>query len=72
MTEYWLLAYEGVKKGWLTPPETNLLDNNLFFKILKDKNIEFYDPTKQLQIYGTDTTSSQIPPIVNAGILSMY
>ncbi len=51
MSENWLLAYEGVKKGWLTPVEANLLDNNLFFKILKDKNIEFYKQTKQLKIY---------------------
>ena len=51
MSENWLLAYEGVKKGWLTPVEANLLDNNLFFKILKDKNVEFYKPTKQLKIY---------------------
>lgn len=51
MTENWLLAYEGVKKGWLTPAEANLLDNNLFFKILKDKNVEFYKQTKQLKTY---------------------
>lgn len=51
MSENWLLAYEGIKKGWLTPVETNLLDNNLFFKILKDKNVEFYKSTKQLKIY---------------------
>ena len=51
MSENWLLAYESVKKGWLTPAETNLLDNNLFFKILKDKNVEFYKHTKQLKVY---------------------
>lgn len=51
MTESWLLAYESIKKGWLNPAEPNLLDNNLFFKILKDSNVEFYKPTKQLKIY---------------------
>lgn len=51
MTDNWLLAYEGVKKGWLTPAELNLLENNLFFKILKDKNVEFYKQTKQLKTY---------------------
>lgn len=51
MTENWLFAYEGVKKGWLTPAETNLLDNNLFFKILKDKNVEFYKQSKQLKTF---------------------
>lgn len=51
MSENWLLSYEGVKKGWLTPAEANLLDNNLFFKILKDKNVEFYDTAKQLKTF---------------------
>lgn len=51
MSENWLLAYESVKKGWLNPSETNLLESNLFFKILKDKNIEFYKQTKQLKTY---------------------
>lgn len=51
MSDNWLLAYEGVRKGWLTPSEANLLDNNLFFKILRDKNVEFYKQTKQLKTY---------------------
>ena len=51
MSENWLLAYEGVKKGWLIPTDPNFLDNNLFFKILKDKNVEFYKQTKQLKIF---------------------
>lgn len=51
MSENWLLAYEGVKKGWLIPADSNLLDNNLFFKIVKDKNVEFYKQTKQLKVY---------------------
>lgn len=51
MSESWLLAYEAVKKGWLTPVEANLLDDNLFFKILKDENVEFYKQTKQLNIF---------------------
>ncbi len=50
-TESWLLAYEGVKKGWLNPAELNLLDNNLFFKLLKDNDIEFYDTSKQMNVY---------------------
>lgn len=53
MSENWLLAYEGVKKGWLTPVEVDLLDKNLFFKILKDKDIEFYKTTKQLKTYSS-------------------
>lgn len=50
-SEHWLLAYEGVKKGWLSPSNTNFLDDNHFFKILKGLNVEFYDTTKQLQVY---------------------
>lgn len=51
MSENWLLAYEGVNKGWLVPSEANLLNNNLYFKILKDKNIEFYKSNKQVKPY---------------------
>ncbi len=50
-SEYWLLAYEGVKKGWLTPSNANFLDDNHFFKILKDLDVEFYDTSKQLHVY---------------------
>jgi hypothetical protein len=50
-SENWLLAYEGVKKGWLTPSNPTLLDDNMFFKILKDRNVEFYDLSKQLIPY---------------------
>ncbi len=49
-SEDWLLAYEGVKKGWLTPSNANFLDENDFFKILKAHDVEFYDPSKQLDI----------------------
>lgn len=50
-TENWLWAYEGIKKGWLNPAEINLLENNLFFKLLKDHDVEFYDTAKQLNTY---------------------
>lgn len=51
MSENWILAYEAVKKGWLNPVEANLLDNNPFFRVLKDKNIEFYKPANQMKVY---------------------
>ncbi len=50
-SEYWLLAYEAVSKGWLTPIETNLLENNGFFKILKNKQIEFFDCSRQMPLF---------------------
>jgi hypothetical protein len=46
--ENWLLAYEAVKKGWINPSDTSLLDKHEFFKLLKDKGIEFYDLNKQI------------------------
>lgn len=50
-SEYWILAYESIKKGWLTPSEPNLLENNEYFKLLKDNDVEFYDSSKQLTPY---------------------
>ncbi len=50
-SQLWLLAYEGLKKGWISSSTPNLIDNNHFFKILKDLDIEFYDSTKQLKVY---------------------
>ncbi|QRQ99491.1 RNA-directed DNA polymerase [Dyadobacter sandarakinus] len=47
----WLLAYEAVKKGWLVPADSNLLNSNLFFKIIQDLDVEFYDSKKQLIPY---------------------
>ncbi len=52
-SEMWLLAYEGVTKGWLTPNDPDLITNNGFFKILSDLNIEFFDCSRQLKVYET-------------------
>jgi hypothetical protein len=52
-SQLWLLAYEGLKKGWISSSTPNLIDNNHFFKILKDLDIEFYDSTKQLKVYSS-------------------
>lgn len=41
--EYWLLAYEAKMNGWLSSPD-NYLEDDEFFKILKDKNVSFYKP----------------------------
>lgn len=48
--ENWLLVYESVKKGWLIPSTTTLLNDNHYFKILSDNGVEFYDLNKQLGI----------------------
>lgn len=63
-SESWLLAYEAVKKGWLNPANPNVIDDNLFFKILKDNNVEFYKSSNQMALYkskgavSTDTYST--------------
>lgn len=62
-TENWLWAYEGIKKGWLNPIEVNLLDNNHFFKLLKDSNVEFYDVARQLNTYMSLNEEKVIPTI---------
>ena len=41
--EMWLLAYESTIKGWLVPPDHNFITSSNHFKILKDKNVLFYD-----------------------------
>jgi len=50
-SENWLLAYEGVKKGWLAPSNPTLIEDNLFFMLLKDHDVEFYDLDRQLVPY---------------------
>ncbi len=75
-SESWLLAYESVKKGWLAPANPNLLNENLFFKLLQDLDIEFYNPTSQLTPHIANRQSSiVIPPTnrqpdINTGIVA--
>ncbi|MDG5768251.1 RNA-directed DNA polymerase, partial [Balneolales bacterium ANBcel1] len=56
-SEQWLLAYEAIKKGWLKPIDDKLIDKNLFFSILYDLNVEFYDAEKQLSVVSVDEES---------------
>lgn len=37
----WMLLYEGCSKGWIKRSE--LIDNDDFFKLLKDNKVSFYD-----------------------------
>jgi hypothetical protein len=41
--EKWLLTYESINQGWLIPEESDPLETNEYFKILKDCGIKFYD-----------------------------
>jgi len=41
----WLLSYESVVKGWLTPTNDHIKDDP-FFAALRAANVSFYDPTR--------------------------
>jgi len=41
--EHWLIAYEAYVKGWLPSSDGNFIDDDPFFKILKDNGVEFYE-----------------------------
>ena len=45
--EYWLVAYEAKLRGWLNTVD-DYLENDPFFKFLKDNNVHFYTPRKTL------------------------
>lgn len=53
-SEDWLLAYEAIKKGWLTPPDEKLIEKNDYFKILDELNVQFFDNKRQLEIFDTN------------------
>lgn len=42
----WLLAYEGIRHGWL--PDPNNLANKGVFKPMLDRNVVFYDPRRNV------------------------
>ncbi|BAU65625.1 hypothetical protein STA3757_30140 [Stanieria sp. NIES-3757] len=47
--EKWLLTYESIKKGWLTPSDSNVISSNQYFYLLYKEDIEFYDEKQQLE-----------------------
>jgi hypothetical protein len=43
-SEHWILAYEALVRGWLPSKSgSDYIENDQFFKALKDKNIRFFD-----------------------------
>ncbi|MFA5295452.1 MAG: RNA-directed DNA polymerase [Methanoregulaceae archaeon] len=42
--DHWLLAYEALKKEWL-PVSDDYIEDDPFFKELKENDVSFYDPT---------------------------
>jgi hypothetical protein len=53
--EKWLLTYESIIQNWLVPINSNPLETNEYFNILREHEIKFYDKTikeKPLRIKG--------------------
>lgn len=58
-TEHWLLVYESIKKGWLSVP-TDFIARDPFFNFLKENNVEFYDPTEELDLSKIKVTAEDV------------
>ncbi|WP_299190485.1 RNA-directed DNA polymerase, partial [uncultured Aquimarina sp.] len=58
-SESWLLAYQGVKNGWLTPIESDLISKNEFMKIMLDLDVNFFDCSLQLEVYGKSESKEE-------------
>ena len=43
----WLLAYEGIRHGWLT--DSNGVMADPFFKAMASRDVVFYDPKRNVQ-----------------------
>ena len=43
----WLLAYEGVRHGWLPDPKSTIR-NNLFLEPMFKRDVVFYDPKRNV------------------------
>ncbi len=73
--EKWILTYESIIHGWLSPISSNPLEVNEYFKILKDNNIKFYDETikaKPLAIRGLNGGFPEIKPPVEVPPVEEY
>ncbi|MDY9926939.1 RNA-directed DNA polymerase [Methanosarcina sp.] len=46
--EKWLLTYESVMNDWLQSVDHNILDDDPYFKVMKDNEVNFYDQSKQI------------------------
>jgi len=58
-SDLWLFAYEGIKKGWISSSNPNLISDNHFFKILQDLDIDFYNRENQVQHFAEQLESTQ-------------
>jgi len=54
--DHWLLAYEALKKEWL-PASNDYIEDDPFFKMLKDNDISFYNTTSAEILTGPEPTT---------------
>ncbi len=67
INDWWLLVYEATFKGWITPNNQNLISESPYFSKLKDENVFFYDPERQLdQIVFKKPKDQQEPEEIEA------
>jgi len=45
----WLLVYETVYKGWVPEVSSSVVTNHFYFDLIKSKNINFYDSSRNLE-----------------------
>lgn len=62
-SEYWILAYEAVRKNWLTSPNPDLISENQFFSILNNLEVEYFDCSRQLKVYKNINPVEESPDI---------
>lgn len=48
-TKYWILVYECIYHDFIDGISSSIVDNHLFFKILKSNNVTFYNNTNTLE-----------------------
>lgn len=56
--DHWLLAYEANIKKWIPISPKNYITTDPFFKILKQHNVEFYDPQASITDYSGVSNNS--------------
>lgn len=60
LNENWLLTYESIKKGWLTPL-INPIDSNEYFKILLANGVYFYNALARVKTFMINNPEDKIP-----------
>lgn len=48
-SEKWLLTYEVLFKNWIVGMPNTIIDDNFFFRIMKEKGVYFYDDNEKIE-----------------------